>query len=49
VACELDIGIDIIQSALKSFAGVERRLDYHGKLTINNHQVNIGDDAEHGL
>ena len=47
VACELDISIDIIQSALKSFAGVARRLDYHGELTINNHRVSLYDDYGH--
>lgn len=47
VACELDIDIAIIQSALKSFAGVERRLDYHGKLYIGSNQVSYFDDYGH--
>ncbi len=47
VACKLDISIDIIQSALKSFTGVARRLDYHGELTINNHRISLYDDYGH--
>ncbi|CAC9434801.1 UDP-N-acetylmuramate--L-alanine ligase (EC 6.3.2.8) [uncultured Gammaproteobacteria bacterium] len=47
VACELDIGIELIQSALKSFTGVARRLDYHGVLNIANQQVILFDDYGH--
>ncbi|AYQ56315.1 UDP-N-acetylmuramate--alanine ligase [Bathymodiolus thermophilus thioautotrophic gill symbiont] len=47
VACELDININIIQQALKSFKGVERRLDYHGTLTIGNQSVILFDDYGH--
>jgi UDP-N-acetylmuramate--alanine ligase len=47
VACELDININIIQQALKSFKGVERRLDYHSTLTIGNQSVILFDDYGH--
>ncbi|MDC9714953.1 MAG: UDP-N-acetylmuramate--L-alanine ligase [Gammaproteobacteria bacterium] len=47
VACELDIGVELIQSALKSFTGVARRLDYHGVLNIANQQVALFDDYGH--
>jgi UDP-N-acetylmuramate--alanine ligase len=47
VACELDIGIDIIQSALKTFSGVARRLDYHGTLNIAEQPVILFDDYGH--
>jgi len=47
VACELNIDTDIIQSALKDFAGVARRLDYHGKLNISKQVVDLFDDYGH--
>ena len=47
VACELDIGVDIIQSALKTFSGVARRLDYHGTLNIAERSVALFDDYGH--
>ena len=47
VACELGIDIKTIQNALKNFGGVARRLDYHGKLTISNHQITLYDDYGH--
>ncbi len=47
VACELNISTDIIQSALKDFAGVARRLDYHGKLNISKQTVDLFDDYGH--
>ncbi|MEO1895517.1 MAG: Mur ligase family protein, partial [Methylococcales bacterium] len=47
VACELDIGVDIIQSALKTFSGVARRLDYHGTLNIAGQSVALFDDYGH--
>ncbi|MEO1890411.1 MAG: UDP-N-acetylmuramate--L-alanine ligase [Candidatus Thioglobus sp.] len=47
VACELDIGVDIIQSALKTFSGVARRLDYHGTLNIAEQSVALFDDYGH--
>ncbi len=47
VACELGIDIKIIQTALKSFGGVARRLDFHGTLTIDDKQVLLFDDYGH--
>lgn len=47
VACELDINTNIIQSALKDFAGVARRLDYHGKLNVAKQSVDLFDDYGH--
>ncbi|SMN17236.1 UDP-N-acetylmuramate--alanine ligase [uncultured Candidatus Thioglobus sp.] len=47
ICCELDINIDIIQSALNNFSGVARRLDYHQQLTINNQSVELFDDYGH--
>lgn len=47
VACEMDIKIPVIQKALKSFAGVARRLDYHGWLNINQQKVMLFDDYGH--
>ncbi len=47
VCCELDIDIDIIKRALLSFSGVARRLDYHGKLNVNQHQASLFDDYGH--
>ncbi len=47
VAGELGIDVDIIQSALKSFGGVERRLDYHGEIIINDHKITLYDDYGH--
>jgi len=47
VACELDIEVNIIQSSLKDFSGVARRLDYHGSLNINNRNVSLFDDYGH--
>ncbi len=47
VACELNIDVGIIQQALKDFAGVARRLDYHGKLSIDTHSVDLFDDYGH--
>ncbi|CAC9601371.1 UDP-N-acetylmuramate--L-alanine ligase (EC 6.3.2.8) [uncultured Gammaproteobacteria bacterium] len=47
ICCELDINIDIIQSALNDFSGVARRLDYHQQLTINNQSVELFDDYGH--
>jgi UDP-N-acetylmuramate--L-alanine ligase (EC 6.3.2.8) len=47
VACELKIKVEVIQSALKSFSGVARRLDYHGLLEINNKHVSLFDDYGH--
>ncbi|KAA0449969.1 MAG: UDP-N-acetylmuramate--L-alanine ligase [Candidatus Thioglobus sp.] len=46
VACELGIGIDIIQNALQNFSGVARRLDFHGERKIGNKQVLLFDDSE---
>ncbi len=44
-----EIGIDskIIQKALGTFSGVARRLDSHGKLTINNKELSLFDDYGH--
>jgi UDP-N-acetylmuramate--alanine ligase len=47
VACELGIGIDIIQTALRGFSGVARRLDYHGALNIGAQQILLFDDYGH--
>ena len=47
VACELGIEVNIIQSSLKDFSGVARRLDYHGSLNINNRNVTLFDDYGH--
>ncbi len=47
IACELKIKTSIIQSALESFSGVARRLDHHGTLNINKHQVLLFDDYGH--
>ncbi|WP_428086300.1 UDP-N-acetylmuramate--L-alanine ligase [Candidatus Thioglobus sp.] len=47
ICCELEIDIDIIQSALSDFSGVARRLDYHQQLTINNHKIDLFDDYGH--
>jgi len=47
VACELGIEVNIIQSSLKDFSGVARRLDYHGSLNINNRNVSLFDDYGH--
>ncbi|WXT99675.1 MAG: UDP-N-acetylmuramate--L-alanine ligase [Catillopecten margaritatus gill symbiont] len=47
VACELGINIEIIQDALKSFAGVARRLDFHGTLAIGDKQALLFDDYGH--
>ena len=47
VCCELDIDIDIIQSALSHFSGVARRLDYHGQLKIQQHSLDLFDDYGH--
>ena len=47
VACELSIEVNIIQSSLKDFSGVARRLDYHGSLNINNRNVTLFDDYGH--
>ncbi len=47
ICCELDIDTKIIKRALLSFSGVARRLDYHGKLDINQQQVSLFDDYGH--
>lgn len=47
VAFELGVSTHIVQSALKSFSGVARRLDCHGEFTINNHQITLYDDYGH--
>lgn len=47
ICCELDIDVDIIQTALNNFSGVARRLDYHGKLNINNYSIDLFDDYGH--
>ncbi len=47
ICCELDVEVKIIQEALSNFSGVARRLDYHGKLNINNKQISLFDDYGH--
>ncbi len=47
ICCELDIEVEIIQSALNEFSGVARRLDYHQQLTINKQSVELFDDYGH--
>ncbi|BAF61811.1 UDP-N-acetylmuramate--L-alanine ligase [Candidatus Vesicomyidisocius calyptogenae] len=47
ICCELNIKVNIIQKALANFSGVARRLDYHGKLNINNLQISLFDDYGH--
>lgn len=47
VACELGISISVIQSALKNFSGVARRLDFHGALNIGDKQMLLFDDYGH--
>ncbi len=47
ICCELDIEVEIIQSALNKFSGVARRLDYHQQLTINKQSVELFDDYGH--
>lgn len=47
ICCELEIDVNIIQSALNDFLGVARRLDYHHQLTINQHTVELFDDYGH--
>ncbi|MBA5248484.1 MAG: UDP-N-acetylmuramate--L-alanine ligase [Gammaproteobacteria bacterium] len=47
VARELGIDTKIIQTALKNFGGVARRLDFHGTLTIDDKQVLLFDDYGH--
>jgi len=47
VCCELDIDINIIQSALSQFSGVARRLDHHGQLSIKGHSIDFFDDYGH--
>lgn len=47
IACEMDIKTSVIQKALKSFAGVARRLDYHGWLQINQQKITLFDDYGH--
>ncbi len=47
ICCELDIDVNIIQTALNNFSGVARRLDYHQKLNINNHLTDLFDDYGH--
>jgi len=47
VACELGIDINLIQKALKSFAGVARRLDFHDTLKIGDKQTLLFDDYGH--
>ncbi len=47
ICCELDIDTNIIQDSLNNFNGVARRLDYHNKININNHSVDLFDDYGH--
>ncbi len=47
VSCELGVKVDVIQSALKNFSGVSRRLDYHGLLNIDNKKLPLFDDYGH--
>lgn len=47
VARELNIEVDTIQNALKSFSGVARRLDYHGGLNVNGKKILYFDDYGH--
>ena len=47
VCCELDIDINIIQSALSQFSGVARRLDHHGQLSIQGNSIDFFDDYGH--
>lgn len=47
VAFELGVSIDIIQSALKNFSGVARRLDFHNVLNIGDKQTLLFDDYGH--
>ncbi len=47
VARELNIKVNTIKKALKSFAGVARRLDYHGCLNIEGKKVVFFDDYGH--
>jgi len=47
VCCELNIDINIIQSALNHFSGVARRLDHHGQLSIQGHSIDFFDDYGH--
>ncbi|HIK76410.1 MAG TPA: UDP-N-acetylmuramate--L-alanine ligase [Gammaproteobacteria bacterium] len=44
-----EIGIDtkLIQRAIGTFSGVARRLDYHGKININNNKLSLFDDYGH--
>lgn len=47
ICCELEIDVNIIQSALNDFSGVARRLDCHNQLTIQNYKVSLFDDYGH--
>jgi len=47
VCCELNIDIEVIQSALSHFSGVARRLDHHGQLKIQQQPVDLFDDYGH--
>ena len=47
VALELDIEVKTIQTALKKFSGVKRRLQHYGILNIANYKVHYFDDYAH--
>ena len=47
VCCELNIDIEVIQSALSHFSGVARRLDHHGQLNIQQQSIDLFDDYGH--